>query len=234
MNNYSENSSDNKKKKITDTVISVWLLGSIAASILLGCFGQVGWVVLLIGQILLVIGIIAVRTSGNAVFIVFSVIGVWMILWSFSAMSGFDMMTKFLVRSIPNLFFAFVMYVGISCVRVGWNGGKKKARCTEAVLAKCVDVDWSYVEATRRSEASMTYCPVYEYAYNGRIYTGCEKVYVEEDGIEIGDYREILVNPDNPEEFCEEGRSENVNVVLVCFGLICMGPCIAGIIAYNF
>ena len=66
----------------------------------------------------------------------------------------------------------------------------------------------------------MFYCPVYEYTYNGRIYTGCEEVYVAENCVAEGEYREIFINPEQPEQIFEKGRGEAANNILLCLGLL--------------
>lgn len=203
-------------------VFCVWFFGSMAAAFLAKKAGQPGWAAFCLGQVFFVIGIMVVKKEikeglRQPVFFVFPVVGFFMALCGFLWQTGTDEVKYGVLNSVPLLILGLFLFVGILVVVTVLRNMYRNQRCTIAVLGKCVEVKCTY--SSSGSSGAMFYCPVYEYAYNGRFYTGCEEVYVAEDCVAEGEYREIFINPEQPEQIFERGRGESANIILLCLGL---------------
>lgn len=224
MNRYDEKESHSIiGSKGIGIVFCVWFFGSIVAALFAGKAGQGGWVAFCLGQIFFVIGIMVVykqikEDAFEPIFFVFSIVGFFMMVCGFLWQTGADAMRDSVVNMVPFLLLGLFLVVGILIVISALIGKNRQSQCTVAVLGKCVEVKWTY--RSSGDSGSMFYCPVYEYAYNGRFYTGCEEVYVAEDCVAEGEYREIFINPAKPEQIYEKGRGESANSILLGLGLV--------------
>lgn len=208
---------------VIGVVFLVWFFGSMAAAFLAAKAGQAGWTAFCLGQIFLVIGIMVVykqikQDEVEPIFFVFSIVGFFMMVCGFLWQTGAGAMRDWVADMVPLLLLGLFLVVGILIVISALIGINRRGKCTVAVPGKCVEVKWRY--RSSGDSGTMFYCPVYEYAYNGRFYTGCEEVYVAGDCVAEGEYREIFINPEQPEQFFEKGRGEAANTILLCFGLI--------------
>lgn len=224
MNRYDEKESHSIiGSKGIGIVFCVWFFGSIVAALFAGKAGQGGWVAFCLGQIFFVIGIMVVyeqikQDALQPIFFVFSIVGFFMMACGFLWQIGADAMRDWVANMVPLLLLGLFLVVGILIVISALIGKNRQSQCTIAVVGKCVEVKWTY--RSSGDSGTMFYCPVYEYTYNGQIYTGCEEVYVAENGVAEGEYREIFINPEQPEQIYEKGRGEAANTILLCLGLL--------------
>jgi len=107
-----------------------------------------------------------------------------------------------------------------------WENRKLSKDCCEKVVATVVDL------AQRRFERQLRYYPVISYEYDCKVYTLQSKSSSNIFVPKIGDDYDILVNPDNPEDFISSTLNKITflfyTIIAVCFVIGC------GIGLYNF
>ena len=112
--------------------------------------------------------------------------------------------------------FAFIGAVLTICSIV--ETSRKRQRCTVPVRATCVELleDESY---DNESGASTTvYCPVYEYEFSGRLYRCHDKQYSNISVPELYGVYDLLVNPNDPEDFYDPKRAKGSYIVRMVIG----------------
>ena len=80
----------------------------------------------------------------------------------------------------------------------------RRQRCTFSVQGKCLDV----MSRKARNDGffSKTYCPIFEYIYNGEKYIVRPKSYKTMTPPALNSVSEMLINPDEPEEYFDIER----------------------------
>lgn len=105
------------------------------------------------------------------------------------------------------LFFALgIMFLGATViVKVSFE--KKRKNCTQMVEAIIIDIQ----EMVRRETGDITskyvsYFPIYEYEYMGKIYQSGTNVGNLKNAFEIGEKVHIYIDPRNPEIIYEDSK----------------------------
>lgn len=99
---------------------------------------------------------------------------------------------------VKGVFVFISVYIILESVLVAvW----KHMTCTEEVTATCVDV-----LSRRRRKGGRTYCPVWEYYYNGNMIQMQEDSYSNVSVPKVGDEGILYVNPQKPEKFRRKGN----------------------------
>ncbi len=214
----------------------IWFVGSIAGLLLTAKSGQVGWALAIFGQYFVVFGLIAlyneIKTGfRNPIFLIFLAVGLIVVTCALMWQLGDDAAKEKVVEQIPNVAAGVFLLVGVLLLIGIVTEKLLQKKCTCAVLGKCVEVKWHY---SNSSSGGRTYCPVYEYYYNGQAYTGSQGIYTNMICVCEGEYREIFLNPDKPEVFYEKGTSRMLNGVSLFFGVIFIAVSAVVIYAYNF
>lgn len=149
-------------------------------------------------------GIAIIRGNGIEVFLLFPSIFVLGML--FESIKNSKPLIR-LLRKMKPLKQVCTEKVTAVCI----NANKKSA---PVLIKENIDVIPRYVVVTKRrrnktsigtEEIYYYFCPIYELNYYGTKYTLCDNYY----GItktEEGESREILINPENPQEFYDEKR----------------------------
>ncbi len=84
----------------------------------------------------------------------------------------------------------------------------ERLTCTVPVQAVCVDYHTSH------SSDGMTYAPVWEYEFQGRLIRTHGSIHSSSMGKLLGQTRTLYINPDNPEKFREDMKSYAVFLVV--------------------
>lgn len=224
--------------KILGAAFLIWFVASIAGMIGAAKLQEMGWVAIVFGQYFIVFGFAGLFNeikSGfrHPIVITVPVVGLLVVicglLWQFG-----DEMTKANVASqIPNMAAGMFMLVG-ALLLIGIIYEKLEQKmCTHAVQGKCVDVKWHY-SSSNNGRNTKTYCPVYEYYYNGQTYTGSQEIYTNIIHVGVGEYREIFINPNKPTVFYEKGMSRALNLVSLIIGVLFILVSAVVVYAYNF
>lgn len=89
---------------------------------------------------------------------------------------------------------------------------RKRERCSLLVDAECVDVEKTYYEQ------NTVYAPIWKYTVNGQEYIIREISYTSRK-IDIGEKKDIYINPDNPQEIFRESKRAAVGAAVVGLGI---------------
>lgn len=81
---------------------------------------------------------------------------------------------------------------------------KKKEKCTQGVEATIVDMNKMERTETGNDAPYISYFPVYEYEYEGKIYRKGSNVGNNKNSFEIGKKVQIYIDPENPEVIYED------------------------------
>lgn len=215
-----------------------WFVLSIVGLIASAKVGQLGWTAILFGQYFVVFGMVGLVSeikSGfrHPIMVIFAVIGFLVVTCGFLWQFGDEVLKESVVYHIPNMMAGVFMLVGMLLLVQIVIEKMEQKKCTYAVQGKCVEVKWRYSSSSNVG-STKNYCPVYEYYYNGRTYTGSQGVYTNIIRVIEGEYREIFLNPDNPEVFYEKGMSRAFNGMSLFLGVIFVAVSIVVVYAYNF
>lgn len=216
----------------------VWFVASIIGLIVTAKAQQMGWVAIVFGQYFVVFGfagLISELKKGlrHPIIVVFPAVGLSVVtcglLWQF----GDETMQENVVAQIPNVIAGLFLLVGILLLLQVIFAKLEQKKCTYAVQGKCVEVKWHY-SRSRNGRSTKTYCPVYEYCYNGQTYTGSQEIYTNLIHVSEGKYREIFINPDKPTVFYEKGVSRAFHTTAICIGIVFVIVSAIAIWAFNF
>ena len=128
------------------------------------------------------------------------------------------------------LFIMFFMATG-TVIIAGPIGGqnRKKKRCTESVLAECVDIRTKRGRTSKGGSITL-FSAVYRYNYNGRSYENAENMYSKTRTPMVGEQRMIFLDPDHPSFFYEPKRDRKINFSIMIIGIMIVAISVAIII----
>lgn len=95
---------------------------------------------------------------------------------------------------------------------------KKKESCTQMVEASIVEINKMERTESGSDPQYVSYFPVYEYEYMGKIYRKGSNVGNLEKAFEIGKKVWIYIDPENPEKIYED--SSVPKIIVRIFGII--------------
>lgn len=205
-------------------IFIIWFLGSILAMVFFAK-NDMGYLAIgAFGQIFLVIGIFA-TVSGikgknfNPIFLLFPIVGLGAVIVSVISQFGGEAVLEVLEESVPYLllsvFFIAGLIMTIMAMRTYFGN---KARCTDYVVGTCVELLEDYDEY-----GQLLVCPVYEASYGMDKLRLCNNIYSNMTDVNVGDMKDLYVNPHNPQEFCSDKGDVKVSLILGCLGLMFMG-----------
>ncbi|MEE0059838.1 MAG: hypothetical protein UE295_03305 [Acutalibacteraceae bacterium] len=181
------------------------------------------------GQIPLVIGVvlffgIGEGTShspawGGGMFLV----GLVLVAIAGINMFGTDGMRLQFEKIAPVLIVSVFNIAGISLICSGpYFEYMNKKHHTEFVIGYVIGLNHK-ITSTQHSGLIDLYAPIYGYSYKGRKYITESTVYSQSDYPSEGTSRKILINPNNPKEIYEPGRSDTNSLFVKLFGLVFSG-----------
>ena len=97
----------------------------------------------------------------------------------------------------------------------------KKRRCTILINAECIGLD----KFKRHSSngTSLLYAPIFKYSYNEREYTTIVGDHCSKGYPKVGDYKDIYINPDNPEDTYRIAIDQDIFIILLGLAFIAAG-----------
>ena len=186
-------------KKIISILIVIVMILAIAGIV---CFAQTSpsVCVFFVGAFFCFIGVLGIINNGltlkNSPLLIFPFAGIIIMFSAASFIWDFPILEK--IRENMELIVPIVVLVILFCFGAGLFIGtiifrkRKKEKCTYAVQAQCIDL--------RKDPEESLYSPVYKYYYNGREYIYESRTSSNAKPPELNGYREIKINPENPDE----------------------------------
>ena len=203
---------------IGGAIFLVWFVLSLAGMIYFSNQGKGAIAVAIVGQYFLVFGVIAILAgikskNFNPITLVFPLVGIGMIAGGFIYQYGSEAVIAYVEKILPDLFLLIFLATGvILLVYTYLSNQRKKSSCSYVISATCVDV------LVERHKGHRNICPVYEVYFRDETIRLCDHVYTNVSRIEIGEHRELNINPDNPTEFYEEKVRKTEAMVLYFLG----------------
>lgn len=85
-----------------------------------------------------------------------------------------------------------------------------KSKCKKIVSAECVDLD-----ENKLSDGTIAYAPVYQYEYNGNLYTMCTKKYKKVGLPDIGSKMDLKINEFKPQDVYIKASSASKMIIYI-------------------
>lgn len=205
-------------------VFIIWFIGSIAAMVLFARKGMPALAIGVFGQYFLVFGIAAIvsgikNKNFNPIVLILPVVGIASIVGSCIYQFGSEAMMSMAEECIPYLILGVFFLVGMILLMIAFRTTiGQKNRCTELVVATCVEVLERYSVAGKQ-----LLCPVYEINYGMDKIQICNNIYMSNRDVRVGDYMDLYINPENPQEFYEEKVHLRNAFIVGGLGVIFMG-----------
>ena len=205
-------------------VFFLWFIGSFIGMIIFAVNDKLPIVAMIIGQYLLVFGIIIVRSGiknknlkPGALLVI--AVGVGCIGGGAIFQFGNHAMRNMAVEVLPYAF----MILGLSVVIGNYLYFKKKHEsCTFCVEATCARIKEERRKEPGETRPTYLYCPVYVGDFRGETVTFCNEHYCNKKYVKEGEKREIYVNPENPQEFYEPKEEKDLVIFLYVLGSACV------------
>ncbi len=219
-----ENQKTNEKYGFYNAVITsaclVWAIASIALMVFFTGMNQVTYAIMVVGQLFLVMGIILLnrkKLSGALV----SLTGISCIIipavnrWGglFSANAKGDNIFPILLSVAIGMIGLAMMIVPEVLEEIS------KSKCKKVVKAECVDLDENHLQ-----DGSVAYAPVYQYEYNGNIYTKCTNKYKKTGVATVGSNIELRINEFKPTDvYIPASKASKMVIYIIGASLFVMG-----------
>lgn len=226
------------KDWIVSIVFLVWFFASIAGLLLTAKAGLVGWTLAIFGHYFIVIGIIAVAGEikngfHQPIVCVFPLVGFAVFACALVFQYGNDMQREQLVAQIPNVACGVFFIVGVLLFSNLYAEKQRQKKCTHMLQGLCVDVKERVSNSSGR-RATVVRCPVFEYVYNGKTYTRDNGFYTNMTAVQIGQYKDVYINPENPKQFYEPDSAKASGYTMAIIGVLFVIVSTIAAYAYNF
>lgn len=194
--------------------------------------------VICIGAIFFIVGIAAlfsVKLSlENSFILVFPLVGALMIIipaLMIYADNSDNLDPEAVERLAVNCAICGFTLVGIGLIVIPPLIHNKKMKIfTVSIEACCIDLDFRYSKSKHGGRTKL-YAPVWEYDYNGNMYTYKENTYTNVNVPQIREVRQLLLNPDEPSELYRPSASIRIMLLIMGLAFSVMGT--IGLIMYN-
>lgn len=219
----SDEHNSSKKISIGGWIFLIWFIGSMIAMPYLFSINP-NYGVMMFGQYFLVFGIIflkaAKKSEERVIPILFGLIGLSCIIIPYLMMKpevdGIEINREIVFKLLCVCVFVLggLMAVFMPIIRIK----NLKGKCTIEVEATIIKNDFIY------NGRHKTYCPVYEFEFNGKKYEVKNNQYTNIYVKPVGTIVNIKVNPDNPEEFLGKEVGSIGSIVMGVITLIVSIP----------
>ena len=105
---------------------------------------------------------------------------------------------------------------------------RSMSRCSHTVEAMCLNA----VKVHSRKSSTVTYCPIYEFFYNGRKYIVRPDVFTSSVPPKLGKMYKLRINPLYPTDYYDLVRDGMTDIVVIIFGAIWTAFC-SGFVIMN-
>ena len=126
------------------------------------------------------------------------------------------------------LFLGIGMIIGAVLTKISFQ--KRGQECTQIVDATIVDLN--KMERSDDGSTFVSYFPIYEYQYNGKVYRSGSNVGNLKSKFEIGRKVQIYINPQKPEKIYE--NSNVPKLIVRIFPIISLAALIIALFVYIF
>ena len=207
------------KQIIVSIVVLCWIFGSIGAMIYFAKHENTPLAIGILGQFFFVLGILAIYAGikdkqFQPITLVFPAAGICMMVGAYIYATGGEDVGAKMEEMLPYMFLILFVLIGIGIVVLTTMKRMRRHKvCTTSVYGKCVEVHCKW----HRGGAS--YSPEYEVYFNGKTFTLCNELYTGMNRIEIGESREIFLNPNDPKEFYEPIQEKITNRIIYLIGI---------------
>ena len=191
----------------------LWAIASIIFMIYFSGLSQVTFAIMTLGQLFLILGIIAIvrKQSTGPVFtitglacIILPAINEWGYLFNEAIPSG---------SLLPILLSTAITLIGlVMLIAPEVLENRAAMRCKEVVKAEVIDL-----KTTTLPDETVAYAPIYSYTYKEQVYTKCTEKYRVTEVPEIGAKTELKINAKKPEEVYFEA-SKASKMLIYIFG----------------
>lgn len=220
-----------KKNNILYAFIFFAFLIGLAGVILL-CAYEVDWhiTVIFAGGMIFFIGLVSalvvkinLRTAPILILCVVGALTAGIPAWLLLAERYPDKFPQLTDEQSMNIIAGGVMALSGICVMLFplLSALHKKRYCTEPVMAKCVDIIVSKVKLDKRTVYER--CPVWEFDFGGETYKVTESSFSDHGNVELGDIKEILINPLDPKEVYRKLKRSITAVIIFGSFFVIMG-----------
>lgn len=229
-NNNMSNSieKDNKKQnpkeekgKIWGVIFFAWFFASIIALMYFSKTNQL-FSVAVFGQYFLVFGLLGFNASKNEKGfdkyfpLIFALVGlICIIVPLLMANPDFLSVTIIWDNAIPALMLLAFVLSGFGLIFIPMISRRKKLETTTYKITATIK---KY--KTTRGDSSTVYCPIYEFYYNGKEYLVDDNSYTNVGVKPVGTNVELLIDPNNPEEFLTKERWNGASIITLILGIM--------------
>ena len=133
-----------------------------------------------------------------------------------------------MIFSCLSLFLGIGMIIGAVLTKISFQ--KREKECTQIVDATIVDLN--RVERSDDGPMFVSYFPIYEYQYKGKVYRSGSNVGNLKSKFEIGRKVQIYINPQKPEKIYE--NSNVPKLIVRIFSIIGLAALILALLVYIF
>lgn len=207
MNNANNSSKTSISSCILSIIFIIWFVASIGGMLYISKQDNKWPLLALFGQYFLVFGLVfLVNNIKNKKIlgpeIIVTIVGAICVYAGIVLPKATPEERESFIRLIPFAFLGLFTLVGLTIIFNAIPKKKKPAttNCTTQVIASCIDIE-SYESYDGINMSTPTYCPIYEFYYNGITYRVKGRSYSNYCNVQIGDRTGLLINPANPYEY---------------------------------
>lgn len=123
----------------------------------------------------------------------------------------------------PISIFSLFPIAGIVMLYLGFSNFIKPQEYSVVVSAECIDIKTRIDrhEIDGRIHYETTYCPVYEYSFNGISYTECDNIYTNKKHCPANNSEvSLFINSNNPNSFWDVKRRRTAGQFLIILGFV--------------
>lgn len=229
-----------KKDTIIGVAFLVWFFASIGGMLYVIKIGQIWLFPAFFGQYFLVFGILGINSfvqegkfGYDALWsLLFPLVGIVCIAASFVWHFGSEELWEKCMEYIPYAGLGLFVLAGLYMMGM-WIRSRflLEKICSQRVEAKCIEV-LNNIES-RNGSRTTTYCPVYQFYYNGNMYDVCNNVYTNLFCPEVNTVYEIFINPTNPTQFYEPTGNKRTGIIMLILGICFIVFPIFGMVMYS-
>lgn len=220
-------------------IFVIWFAISFFAIIFLAQCEQIYLLVAVFGQVFLVFGVSAVifqikKHQFIPIFLLIPMIGLGMLVVGVIGQFGSETILAALEQGVPYLLLGIFFIGGLLLLGMALSCYLgPKMRCKECVIGTCVEIMNKY-----DANGHLYVCPVYEVNYGIHKLRLCdEDTYIRNTNgqpvIQVGEQKELYINPENPSEFVDEKLNSLRVFVMGGLGLLAVAMTVIGIWLVN-
>ena len=204
------------KSSLIGIIFIIWFIGSIISMVYFSKINEY-YTIMIFGQYFLVFGIIPLKSAKGMeklMSVPFILVGLCCILIPYLIMNPEVLSISLNWDAIiPILLILAFIIAGLAMIFIPIiNKNRLKKVCTIMVSAKIIDYKYTYGD-----NGNKLYSPIYEFDFNGKKHNVSNEVYSNIGNKPIDTIVNLMINPNNPEEYIDNSK---VNKFLLVLGII--------------